>query len=436
MSADRALERLSWGRFPRERAARVQSLHWRSDPLPAAGPLLPRGCGSSYGDSCLNAGGTLVDTTGLDRLIAFDREAGVVRSEAGVTLEELLEVIVPAGWFLPVTPGTRRVTLGGAVANDVHGKNHHRAGTLGAHVRALELVRSDGSRVLCGPHEHAERFAATVGGLGLTGLMTWVEIGLRRIASAMLDVETRRFHGVDEFLALSAESHERFEHTVAWVDTTARGSRFARGLFMRANHAQDAGPLVARARARRVSIPVDFPALALSRPSVRAFNTLHFALARAGARRTHLEPFFYPLDAIGQWNRMYGPRGFVQHQSVVPMAGARESVSALLDAISASGDASFLSVLKVFGDRPSPGMLSFPRPGVTLALDFPMRGERTLKLLDRLDAIVAQAGGAIYPAKDARMSPETFRRSFPRLQEFVAHVDPAFSSSFWRRVHG
>lgn len=436
MSADRALERLSWGRFPRERAARVYPLHWRGDGLPDDASILPRGCGSSYGDSCLNAGGTLVDTTPLDRLVAFDRAAGIVRCEAGVTLEALLEVIVPAGWFLPVTPGTRRVTVGGAVANDVHGKNHHRAGTFGAHVRALELVRSDGSRTTIAPERDAARFAATVGGLGLTGLITWVELALKPIVSSSLDVETVRFHGVDEFLALSQDSHDRFEHTVAWVDTTGRGKAFARGLFMRANHSQERGALTARARSRRLTVPFDFPAFALSRPTVRAFNALHFALGREGRRCTHLEPFFYPLDGIGSWNRMYGARGFVQHQSVVPMAPAREAVTGLLEAITASGEASFLSVLKVFGDLPSPGMLSFPRPGVTLALDFPMRGERTLALLDRLDAIVMEAGGAIYPAKDARMSRDTFRRSFARLGEFEAHVDPAFSSSFWRRVHG
>ena len=430
-----AVERLSWGRFPRQSAARVHALNWRDDPLPASAPILPRGCGSSYGDSCLNAGGTLLDTTRLDRLIAFDRESGVVRCEAGVTFERLLEVIVPAGWFLPVSPGTRRVSVAGAIANDVHGKNHHRAGTFGAHVRALELVRSDGSRLECSRASHAEIFNATIGGLGLTGLVTWAEFDLRRIASAFLDVETVRFHGVDEFLALSRESHERFEHTVAWVDAAARGRAFARGLFMRANHAEN-GPLAPRSGKHRLAIPFDFPALALSRLPVRAFNAVHFHATRPGSARVHLEPFFYPLDAIGHWNRMYGRRGFVQHQCVVPMGPAPEAVRALLDAITASGEASFLSVLKVFGDRPSPGMLSFPRPGVTLALDFPMRGERTLALLERLDAIVMEAGGAIYPAKDARMSRETFRRSFPRLAEFLPHVDAAFSSSFWRRVHG
>jgi FAD/FMN-containing dehydrogenase len=436
VNAGRALEAPSWGRFPRQRAARLEALQWRHEPLPASAPLLPRGCGSSYGDSCLNEGGTLLDTTRLDRLVAFDRERGVVRCEAGVTFEQLLDVIVPAGWFLPVSPGTRRVTVGGAIANDVHGKNHHRAGTFGAHVRALELVRSDGSRLVCTPGSNVERFAATVGGLGLTGLVSWAEFGLKRIARAELHVETRRFHGIDEFLALSAESAGRFEHTVAWVDTTARGRHFARGLFMGANHAEEPGPLMARSRGRRLAIPFDFPAFALSRLSVRAFNVLHFSTARVGPARAHLQPFFYPLDAIGQWNRMYGRRGFVQHQCVVPMAPARAATGALLDAISASGEASFLSVLKVFGERPSPGLMSFPRPGVTLALDFPMRGARTLALLERLDAIVMEAGGAIYPAKDARMSRDTFRRSFPRLEEFARHIDPAFSSSFWRRVHG
>jgi len=405
------------------------------EPLPREAPLLARGCGRSYGDSCLNEGGTLVDTTRLDRLIAFDRVNGIVRCEAGATVERLLDAIVPAGWFLPVTPGTRCITIGGAIANDVHGKNHHRAGTFGCHVRAFELLRSDGSRVECSPSRNADLFAATIGGLGLTGLITWAEFGLRALVSAMLDAETIRFHGVDEFLALSSESSETFEHTVAWVDATSRGGAFGRGLFMRANHAQVAGPLVPASGALRLAIPFDIP-VARTRTVVRAFNAAHFHGSRLGRRRTHLQPFFYPLDALAGWNRLYGRGGFVQHQCVVAPAHARGAVVALLDAITASGEASFLSVLKVFGDRPSPGLLSFPRPGVTLALDFPMRGERTLALLDRLDAIVMEAGGAIYPAKDARMSRETFARSFPRLEAFTRHVDPAFSSSFWRRVHG
>jgi FAD/FMN-containing dehydrogenase len=436
MTADPALERLSWGRYPRQSAGAVVPMGWRHDPLPAGGCLLPRGSGRSYGDSCLNAGGTLVDTAPLDHVIAFDRATGILRCEAGMTLARILELVVPAGWFLPVTPGTRFVTLGGAIANDVHGKNHHAAGTFGCHVRRFELLRSDGARLECAPDSHVELFAATIGGLGLTGLVTWAEIALRPIRSARLDAETVPFSGVDEFLDLSRESNERFEHTVAWVDATARGNRLGRGLFMRANHVEEPqSPLAANAHRARYGIPFDFPAAALSRPLVAAFNTLHFHAARRGRARVHFDPFFYPLDGVRDWNRVYGRRGFVQHQSVVPAAQARDAVNAMLEAIASSGEASFLSVLKVFGARASPGLLSFPRPGATLALDFPMRGAGTLALLDRLDAIVMQGGGAIYPAKDARMSPQTFARSFPRLAQFERQVDPAFSSSFWRRVH-
>lgn len=439
MSAAASLERLSWGRYPRQSAAAVEPMAWRHQALPAGASLLPRGQGRSYGDSCLNAGGTLIDTAPLDHVIAFDRDSGVLRCEAGMTLAHILELAVPAGWFLPVTPGTRFVTIGGAIANDVHGKNHHAAGTFGRHVQRFELLRSDGARLECSAQSHAELFAATIGGLGLTGLVTWAQVQLRPIRSARLEVETLAFSGIDEFLALSHESAARFEHTVAWVDATARAVHLGRGLFMRANHVDEPdGTLSGRARASRFAVPCDMPAAVLGRPAVAAFNMLHLRAARRGIARVPYERFFYPLDGVRDWNRVYGRRGFLQHQGVVPMADAAAVVKAMLREISSSAAASFLSVLKVFGDRPSPGMLSFPRPGVTLALDFPMRGAATLELLDRLDRIVVEAGGAIYPAKDARMAPHTFARSFPRADEFARHVDPAFSSSFWRRVreHG
>ena len=428
---------LSWGRYPRESPGRAEVPWWRHEALPHGRPLLARGSGRSYGDSCLNGGGILIDTARLDRVLAFDRQAGVLRCEAGITLAQVLELAVPAGWFLPVTPGTRFVTLGGAIANDVHGKNHHVAGTLGCHVARFELARSDGSRTECSADDPGGLFAATIGGLGLTGLVTWAEIRLRPIRSAHLEQETIAFGDLAEFFQLSRQSNERFEHTVAWVDTTAGGAKQGRGLFMRANHAPGSdGPLDVGAPGPRLSVPFDCPAALLSRPSVAAFNALHFLAARRGAARVHCVPFFYPLDSIAHWNRLYGRRGFLQHQSVVPLPAAEAGVDAMLREIRDSGEAAFLAVLKVFGDRPSPGMLSFPRPGATLALDFPMRGATTLALLDRLDAIVAAHGGALYPAKDARMSPQTFARSFPRLPEFERHVDPGFSSSFWRRVHG
>ena len=437
MSAAAAPDVRSWGNYPRVDHAAVVPATWRHEALPAAPrPLLAHGLGRSYGDSALNEGGTLLTTRAMDRVIAFDREAGVLRVEAGASLAALLDLVVPAGWFLPVLPGTAFVTVGGAIANDVHGKNHHVAGSFGHHVRRLELLRSDGTRTECSPTENGELFRATVGGLGLTGLITWAEIALVRIASPWFDVETRRMRDLDEFFALSAESAGH-EYTVAWVDALAGGRNAGRGLFMRARIAPQ-GPQAVPPRASRLTLPFDFPRGALNPLAVRAFNAMYL---RRGSRewRATREPFakyLFPLDAIGHWNRMYGRDGFLQHQSVVPRADAAATLLAMLGILASQGGASFLTVLKVFGDREPAGLLSFARRGVTLALDLPMRGAATLALLERLDAIVRDAGGAIYPAKDARMSPETFRASFPRHAEFARFIDPAFSSSFWRRVQG
>jgi FAD/FMN-containing dehydrogenase len=425
----------SWGNYPKVEHAAVLPMNWRHLALPdCAAPMLPAGLARSYGDSCLNAGGTLVATTGMDRVVDFDRERGVLRCEAGLSLHDILALAVPAGWFLPVVPGTAFVTVGGAIANDVHGKNHHVAGSFGRHVRRFELLRSDGSRLQCSPGENAALFHATVGGLGLTGLIPWAELQLRPVASPFFDVETMRYDDLEQFFALSADA---FEYSVAWVDALARGAALGRGVFMRANHSADAGPAPpSPARAPGWSLPFDFPEAALNRHSVGLFNALYRSRAPAGWRRSRqrYSQYLFPLDRIGRWNRMYGKRGFLQHQSVVPRADAPAKLRELLETIAASGEASFLTVLKVFGDHEPAGLLSFSRPGVTLALDLPMRGAGTLALLERMDAIVRDAGGAIYPAKDARMSPETFRASFPRLDEFRQYVDPKFSSSLWRRV--
>ena len=426
----------SWGSAPLSHAASIP-LHWRHLPLPAAeGSLLPRAFGRSYGDSCLNEGGTLLDTRGLDRLIAFDGEKGSLACEAGVRLGDILELILPAGWILPVVPGTANVSVGGAIANDVHGKNHHVAGTFGHHVERFELLRSDGSRRTCSATENADMFRATIGGLGLTGLITWAQLRLQRAASASFEVQTRATANLDDFFAASAESDGRFEYTVAWVDALAGGEHVGRGVFMRANLAPGGDAAPPAGTSARLAIPFDLPAGVLSRHAIRAFNRLYRSRASREWKpsREPYAKFLFPLDAIANWNRMYGGRGFFQHQSVVPSAHAPGAIREMLVAAAAAEDASFLSVLKVFGDRESAGLLSFARPGVTLALDIPMRGPATLALLDRLDAIVRAAGGAIYPAKDAHMSSETFKRSFPRWEELANHADPAFSSSFWRRV--
>jgi len=424
---------VSWGRYPRLAQRRVEAA-WRGDVariLAEGGSALPRGAGRSYGDCGQNEGGTLVDVSRMDRFIAFDAARAEVTVEAGMLLRDVARWAQPRGFRLPATPGTLDVTVGGAIANDVHGKNHHVAGTFGCHVRRFSLLRGDGKVVECTPGD--ELFVATIGGLGLTGIVLEATLALRPVRSSFIQAESIPFEGLDGFFGLAADSNMSWEHTVAWLDCTSRGA--GRGLFQRGRHVEDDEASLARPwtpRSRRV--PFDFPEVALSSLTVRAFNALYYRFARSSLRRVPAEKFLYPLDAIGDWNRLYGRRGFLQFQCVVPPTQAPVAMSELLRAITASGEGSFLSVIKTFGDIASPGLMSFPRPGTTFALDFPMRGESTLRLLKQLERITLAAGGAIYPAKDACMGADIFRTSFPNLERFRASVDPAFSSSFWRRV--
>jgi FAD/FMN-containing dehydrogenase len=404
----------SWGRYPRPERQEELRLDWRDQPLPEARPLLAYGRGRSYGDCCLNDGGALVQTRGLDRFISLQPD-GVVRCEAGVTLGEILELSVPRGWFLPVVPGTKHVTVGGAIANDIHGKNHHRRGTFGAHLRRFELLRSDG-RGECVPGDAL--FAATVGGLGLTGVVTWAEIQLRPVPGPAVRVESVPFRTLDEFFALGEASDAEFEYTVAWVDALRPG----RGVLFRGEHADGA----ARPPRPPLEVPIRLPAV--NGLSIRAFNLLYASVQRRASKLVHFDPFFFPLDAARHWNRLYGKNGFLQFQCVVP---GREHVQPLFAAC--QGQPSALGVLKKFGDAPSPGLCSFPRPGFTLALDFPNRGAPTFALFERLERVAIEAGGAVYPAKDARMSRASFAASFPRVGELEKLRDPAFSSSLWRR---
>ncbi|WP_236651095.1 FAD-binding oxidoreductase [Aquabacterium fontiphilum] len=438
-------EAMSWGRVARV-AHVALSAHQRDAALPlppdAGMSMLPFGNGRSYGDSNLNPGGALVLTHGLDRFMAFDRTTGVLRCEAGVLLSTILKLVVPQGWFLPVTPGTQYVTVGGAIANDVHGKNHHVAGSFGNHVRCFELLRSDGSRRVCSPPAHADWFGATVGGLGLTGLITWAELQLRPIANAWMATETVRFHGLDDFFALSAESEREHEYTVAWIDCASGGAKLGRGLFSRANHApavlddEALARLPAGAAGATRRMPLTPPVSMVNSWSLKAFNTLYFHRQRGERVHAlqHYRPFFYPLDAIREWNRMYGPKGFYQYQCVVPPGDAPAVTRALLQAIARSGMGSFLAVLKQFGAVASPGWLSFPMPGTTLALDFPNQGEPLMRLFTELDAIVREAGGRLYPAKDGRLPAAMFQTGHPDWERFLPYLDPRFSSGLWRRV--
>jgi FAD/FMN-containing dehydrogenase len=427
----------SWGNVIRAPHViyELRSRHDLFPTLPADGTVLPFGNGRSYGDSCLNIGGGLLLMRTLDRYIHFDRETGVLACEAGVLLADILRLVVPAGWFLPVVPGTSYVTVGGAIANDVHGKNHHHAGTFGRYVRQLELLRSNGTRLVCSPTENSDWLAATVGGLGLTGVVTWAELQLRPIPGPRLDVESIRFRNVGEFFALCAEVEPTSEYTVAWVDCMGRGKRLGRGILQHANHALEQAP-ERTGSARNMAVPFPLPVSLVNGLSLRIFNALLYRKQLRARKETseYFQSFFFPLDRILHWNRLYGPKGFYQYQCVVPTPDAQDATAELLDTIARSGMGSFLAVLKRFGSVGSPGLLSFPREGVTLALDFPNKGAKLERLFASLDRIVSDAGGSLYPAKDGRMPGTLFRSGFPRWQEFSNYIDPACSSSFWRRV--
>lgn len=425
----------SWGRLTQA----SHTLAWLDHPdfrrdrplsLPT-GSGIAHGMGRSYGDACLNPGGALWMTRRMDRFMQFDDGNGIVECEAGVLLQDIQRLAVPRGWMLPVTPGTQWVTVGGAIANDVHGKNHHVAGSFGDHVVELVLQRGDGQVIACGPHLNSDWFSATVGGIGLTGVILSARIRLRRVASPWLQTQTIPYRSLDEFFQLADESEREWEHTVSWVDCLAGGGR---GLFMRGNHADlTTGPLP---RARSRSVPVVPPVSLVNTLSLRAFNTLYFQVGRlkAGSTVSHYEPFFYPLDNLQHWNRIYGPRGFFQYQCAVPRADGQAAIGAMLREISRSGTGSFLAVLKTFGQRKSPGWLGFPSPGVTLALDFPNKGTESERLFHSLDAIVAQAGGRIYLAKDARMPASLFRSGYPNAERLSPYRDPFASSAMSRRL--
>ena len=393
------------------------------------------GNGRSYGDSCLNSTGQLIDTKNLDRFILFDRELGLISVEPGVSFATLLEIITPHGWFLPVSPGTSHVSVGGAIANDVHGKNHHCDGTFGRFVQSFTLLRSTGEQLLCSPSSHAELFQATIGGLGLTGIITGATIQLLKISSTDMDVRTDEFHGLEQFAQLSRQRKGDYRYTVAWIDCASGGDAFARGIFLSANHAET-GKLSSRKKSKQLGIPFSLPRWLLNRYSVKLFNQFYFHRQRKNTgkiQKQHYLTYFYPLDSIRNWNRIYGARGFYQYQFVVPLS-KMNVLEKILEKIVESGMGSFLAVLKEFGQLASPGMLSFPREGYCLALDFANRGSRTERLIAELDKMVSEAGGAAYPAKDRLMSAESFQTYFPKLDTFKVQIDPQFSSDFWRRV--
>ena len=429
----------SWGRYPKY-DAKIIPLNWQGDfPRVAEGlhnGALPVGMGRSYGDVCLLEGGNLLVTTGMNRLIDFDPATGVLTAESGITLAQILDFAVPRGFFLPVTPGTKYVTLGGAIANDIHGKNHEMAGSFGCHVPCFELVRSDGTRRLCSATENPDWYAATIGGMGLTGVITWAQLRLKPIVSRMIDYEGIQFHGIDEFLELK-QRYQHVEYTVSWVDCVSTGKNFARGVFMVGEHSKVPGPLT-QTPEPKLALPFDLPGFLLNRASVSAFNTVFFHKQMKQHVKTlqDYEPFFYPLDKVLHWNRGYGKNGLVQFQYAIPWEHAKEGTIAILHEIAKSGLASFLAVLKAFGEIQSAGMMSFPVAGIMFALDFPIKDGITFPLMQRLGDMTKEYGGRLYSAKDAAMTPEQFQTFYPQWQQFARFRDPLLTSSFWERVTG
>ena len=449
MSDDFITQPLSgWGRFPvemcnvyRPESRRQLEAVLESSSQPS---LISYGMGRSYGDAPLNAQGGVICHSRLNRFLAFDAPSGVLECEAGVSLAEILRYFLPRGFFLPVTPGTKFVTIGGAIAADVHGKNHHQDGTFGSFVLDFKLWTPKGGILTCSAKNKSEIFWATLGGMGLTGLIVSARIKLRPVASAWMQVDYQQAANLEDALRMMTESDIRYQYSVAWIDCLATGRHMGRAVLMRGNHApvkelaaSIRDPL-AEAPRRRWTLPFDFPSLALNSLTVRAFNSLYYGLHRNAVRKlVGLETFFYPLDAIYRWNRLYGRRGFVQYQSALPLAGGLEGLKKVLTRLAQSRRASFLAVLKRFG-KSNPGLLSFPIEGYTLALDLPV-ASGLIPLLHEMDGLVLDYGGRIYLAKDALTTAPTFAAMYPRVEQFreiKSRLDPGglLSSSQARRL--
>ena len=411
----RDLELSGWGHFPvahgtAERPERLSTLERVSSSSQA---MVARGLGRSYGDAAFCSAGTTVLMERLQRMLAFDD--GLLTAEAAVSLADVLNTFAPLGFAPPVLPGTKWVTLGGAVAADIHGKNHHRDGSISRHVRALRILTADGALTECSRETNSDLFWATVGGMGLTGIIVDVTLQLRRTNGALI-VDQQRAHNLDAALKLF-EQDDAYTYSVAWIDCLAKGSSLGRSVLIRANESGE-HHVTQRYGSARIAVPGWMPNVL--RPAfVRMFNRGYYT-THGDKRATEASPasFFFPLDAVDSWNNLYGKRGFVQYQFVVPYE-ATDTLRAILQRITGTSAGSFLAVLKRFGAGESEQLLSFPQAGYTLAVDFPVSDE-LLRMLDELDEMVARAGGRVYLAKDARMRPDVFRAMYPQLPQWLS----------------
>ena len=411
----------SWGNYPKV-TAETSSFHIEEQLTPLVqngADIIARGMGRSYGDSALAL--HAISTLPHNRIISFDEESGLITCESGVTLETILDELVPRGWFLPVTPGTKYITVGGAIASDVHGKNHHTEGTFSEHVISLRIMLADGSVVDCSPTENETLFRATCGGMGLTGIILSAVFRMKKIESAWIKLKEIRASGLRDLMSLFEASVES-DYSVAWIDCQKRGGDMGRGVLMLGEHATKGElPLgrepLALPRKTRLTVPFFLPGFLLNRYSVTAFNNVYWSLHGGAERLVDYDTFFYPLDFVGSWNRIYGRAGFLQYQFVLPRESSMNGISEALREVARSGNGSFLAVLKLFGAE-NKNILSFPMEGYTVALDFPVSG-KSFRLLDRLDEIVVANGGRIYLTKDARMPRDVFRKGYKRAEEFL-----------------
>ena len=410
----------NWNNYPRVEAALrgFRSQEEARDILGQADMCIPRGLGRSYGDCSL--GENIISTPGFRRFIHLDPEKGILECEAGTSLDQIISVIIPHGWFLPVTPGTSRITLGGAISSDVHGKNHHLHGAFGRHVLDLRLLTPQGHVLVCSKNENPEIFQAVCGGMGLLGLILSARISLLPLESVSIRQKTIPAYDLDELMALF-ESHHQSTYTVAWMDCLQRGRHLGRGLFMRGEHCR-AGEApcsgLTPPDSKGLGIPFSPPFRTLTPAGIRAFNSLYFhrKSRRTGCEYSNIESFFYPLDALYNWNLLYGKKGFLQYQFVLPRATSQAGLQKILQHITSFGLPPYLAVLKLLG--PGEGTLSFPKYGYTLALDFPVC-PGIFSLLNALDLVVQKLGGRIYLAKDARMKKHMLWQGYPGAREFV-----------------
>ncbi|WKN43501.1 FAD-binding oxidoreductase [Tunicatimonas pelagia] len=410
----------NWSNYP---VKDTTLTHWRGESIPADRKnWIARGLGRCYGDAALSD--QILSTVKHNHILEFNPESGVICCQSGVSLHNLLEVFVPKGWFLPVTPGTKFITVGGALASDIHGKNHHIAGCFGDHVSSCTLLLADGKRIRCSPTENSEVFNATRGGMGLTGMIDTVTFQLKKIESSYIKQRQIKAQNLNEVLALF-DKYKSYTYSMAWIDCLKGGKNFGRSIMMMGEHAtldeltskQQQTPLISKV-GHDINMPINLPGFVLNSLSVKAFNWLYFHknVKKVIENTVHYDPFFYPLDSILHWNRMYGKKGFVQYQFVLPISNSKEGLVKIMDRIRQKGWGSFLSVLKLFGKQES--LISFPMEGYTLALDFPLK-KGLFNFLDELDELVLDLGGRIYLTKDARMKADTFMNSYPGSREFL-----------------